>query len=163
MKTKVKAFFNKCAHDKIYQAYWITMLSVIIVFVLGTAFENNRWLNGNMLSDYMATCFAAHARQEWSVGYFLYYFFLYVVIIPAYLIPSLYLLAKKNEVGWLSYVIFLNIAFLFFINAYLTEMLQYQDGTCEAIYETYMTSFICVATAIIGITGIKMGFLNKKS
>lgn len=113
MRDKIKNFFKNCAKDSIYRAYLITIIFIIGVFVLGTLFENNKWLHGNILSDYMATCFEAHARQEWSVGYFLYYFFLYVVIIPTYLIPSLYLLAKKNAVGWLSYVIFLNIVFYF--------------------------------------------------
>ena len=40
-------------------------------------------------------------------------------------------------------------------------MLQYHDETCATIYETYMTSFTCVATAIIGITGIKMSIKMK--
>ena len=163
-KRKKKPFEKPVSEENvkkwIIKAYVITIFLTIAVFVVGTVLENKKLICGYMLSDFMETCFAAHAQQEWNVGYFLYYLFLYLVT-TAYLIPSLYLLAKKNEVGWLSYVIFLNIVFLFFINAYLTEMLQYHDDSCEAIYSTYMTSFTCVATAIIGIAGIKMGLINQ--
>lgn len=161
MKNKIKNFFKNCAHEKIYRAYWITILVAIVIFVLGTLFENKEWLDGMILSKYMERCFEAHGNGEVSVGYILYYSIFYVVIIPTYIIPTLYCLTREEEKKWYAFVIFLSVIFIFFANAYLSEMLMYKDG--NAINQTYITCCICVATVLTATAGVKIGMEKKSS
>lgn len=162
MKNFLKNLKTNIKTKKVYQAYLATIGAIVLIIALGLFGENCKIFNGAFLSDHMAQCFAAHQQKEFNVGYLLYYLFLYILIIPIYLIPALYIIAKRNEASWCSFVIFISVVFLIFINAYLTEMLQYKDETCQSIYEMHLTSFISVCTAIIGTAGIKLGFLLTK-
>lgn len=161
MKEKIKTFFKNCVHEKIYRAYWITTCIALIIFILATLFENNAWLDGMNLSKYMESCFQTHQNGGNSLGYVLYYSIFYLIIIPTYLVPTLYFLTRENENKWYAFVIFLSIIFLFFTNAYLSEMLMYKDG--GSINQTYMTCCICVATVLTATAGIKIGMHNKDS
>lgn len=160
---KIKDFFHNLHNKRIYQAFAITIAVICALMIFGFVFENFKIINGNFLSDYMATCFEAHKNKEQSWGYVFYYILLYIFI-ASYFIPSLIILVNKktNDKYWCAYIIFLSIIFLVFINAYLTEMLQYDDKTCQSIYEMHLTSYISVSTIIIGIAGIKMSILLKK-
>lgn len=161
-KSLFQNLFRNIRKNHLYQAYLVTLIVAIILLILGMVLENNKLLNNKFLSDFMSDCFQAHQNEEKNAGYVIYYLLLYIFVL-LYIVPSLTILVhrKTNNQYWCIYIIFLSIIFLVFMNAYLTEMLQYNNDSCQAIYEMHLTSFISITTIIIGIAGIKLSVLLK--
>ncbi len=163
-KNFFQKFFHNIRHSHLYRAYLVTIIFGIILLFLGMHFEHHKTaiFNNKFLSDFMHDCFQAHDKGEENIGYNVYYLLLYFFVL-VYIIPSLIILIhnKTNSKYWCIYIILLSVIFLVFINAYLTEMLQYETNTAQSIYEMHLTSFISVTSIIIGIAGIKITvFLN---
>lgn len=157
----------------IFIACAITILFTIGILIFGFVAETNKLevFNGQALSKFMYNCFEAHHKFSENIqteieqcyinGYLLYYVLLYLAII-LYSVSAIVICSRTKKVSWCAYVIGISVIFLVFMNAYLTEMLQYEDSTNSSIYQTYMTSFISLATILSGIAGIKITFLFQK-
>ncbi len=173
IKKFFKTIFGTLLNEGLKGAYARVAFFTVLVMIVGFLFENNKWLDGEFLSDYMRIHFTKHANKEFSWPYIFYYAMLYLYV-ALYSVFSLYFTVKKNEVGWCGLVISISILFLVFMNAYLTIMLQITPDPVttegqtvlinnQSMYEMHMTSFISVATIMSAVSGIKMTYILGKN
>lgn len=164
----IKRFFRLLFGEDLKGAYARVIFLTVLTALVGFVLENNKWLDGEFLSDFMRIHFTKHANKEQSAPYVIYYLLLYLHV-ALYGGFSLYFIIKKNEVGWCGLVIGISIIFLVFMNAYLTIMLQITPDAVpegatvlinnQSMYEMHMTSFISVATIMSAVAGIKMTYI----
>ena len=151
----------KTENDSLRHLIYFLMIVAFVGVICDTALPTD-WTIHNFATK--------HANEGWFQC--VYYVILYAIII-IYVLTVMYKCAAKDTVESCVFVIFASIAFIIFMDAYLTIITQFNtevSNEAEAsregfrlLYEMHLNCLMGVVTIICAVAGIKMTNILKKS